>query len=479
MSLRLRMTLLSGLAVFAVVALFGVGVYLVMSVTLYNQTDKGLQGASDRIVRHIDRAPPSRFVTSAGLRQLLVGTDEQYMVALYNAQGDQLISSQNFDGKIVISDQVRNRALSGPPQSITLRGTQLRVLVTGVTSTTPLPPDAPRLIVVVEDISSLQTTLRVLELILAGGAATVLIVAVGLGWIVAGRSLAPVTSLTRAAERLGGGGELGRRLPSPHTRDEIYRLSAAFNGSLDRLEGVYRELAESLARQQRFVADASHELRTPLTVILSNAENLRDQPQLPVTERTEWLDEVIEEAKRMATLSSDLLLLARADTDEQLRLGEVVWRELLDQVVRDAHRLCDPRPITVTAPADLGRGIADRMAMLRVFRVLFENIARHTPETAAVELVAWREGAWLRFTVADAGPGVPAAQLPHIFDRFFQADQSRRGRGTGLGLAIARNIVLHHRGQIAARNRPPRGLEIAVRIPVTLEAPNELEAAAR
>ena len=177
----------------------------------------------------------------------------------------------------------------------------------------------------------------------------------------------------------------------------------------------------------------------------------------------------------MATLSSDLLLLARADADEQLRLDDVDWRDLFEQVSRDAHRLCDPRPITVTTSDDLGRGIVDRVSLLRTFRVLLENVARHTPESAPVWLSARREGTWLEFVVADGGPGVPAAQLPYIFDRFFRADPSRHTRGTGLGLAIARNIVLRHRGQITARNRPQGGLEVAVRVPVTLETPSEPE----
>ncbi|MGH7919383.1 MAG: sensor histidine kinase, partial [Candidatus Dormibacteraceae bacterium] len=77
------------------------------------------------------------------------------------------------------------------------------------------------------------------------------------------------------------------------------------------------------------------------------------------------------------------------------------------------------------------------------------------------------------FQVGDDGPGVPADQLPHIFDRFFRADESRHGRGTGLGLAIARQIVTQHRGEIAARNRPGGGLEFRVRIPVTLESGGE------
>ena len=470
MSLRLRMALLSGIAVAVIIVVFGLTVFGVTVAELYTSADIEMQNEQTRLEARFERTLPSPLPPSSG----------GVIINGYTPAGDRIRQSPGLAAHILpITHQELNQALNAPKGSATVVFRQRYLMrIVSMTGTVSLPgtgalsgPVSVQVIVLGQDVSGALSAIQGLGFVLSVVGLVVLAVSVGLLWLVTGRALKPVTDLTRAAEGLGAGGSLGRRLPLPPTNDEIRRLSVTFNASLDRLEGAYRALSDALERQRRFVADASHELRTPLTVILSNAENMRDVPDLPAGERIEWLDEMIDEAKRMANLSSDLLLLARADTDEPLRLGEVRWSEFFDDLRRDAVRLCDPRPVQASAPAELGAGFADRSSLVRVFRVLFENIARHTPETAAVLLGARREAGNIVFSVADSGPGVPAAQLPHIFDRFFRADESRHGRGSGLGLAIAHQLVSRHRGVIAARNRPQGGLEFRISIPVTLERP--------
>jgi two-component system, OmpR family, sensor kinase len=478
MSLRLRMTLLSGLAVFTAVILFSSGVYFVSSVELYGDVDQKLQDYGDSVAHRLalsDQAPPSRYLS---------GDFSAFAIA-YDAGGAELSRSPNSTGLDVnVPAKSRTHALDGQTDFLTLteQGVRYRMAVMPVPSVHDESPAAatnPRVLVVGEPLSGVDSTLDTLRLVLLSGSVAALALAVVLGWVVAGRSLSPVSSLTRAAERLGDAGDLSRRLPEPETRDEIYRLSASFNASLDRLETVYQALAESLTRQRRFVADASHELRTPLTVILNNAENLIDHPELGREDRDQCLDELVGEARRMAGLAADLLLLARADAEAALEAAPLDWDQLLGDMARDARRLCAPRSVSAEVPEQLGAGTGDRAALLRGARILFDNISRHTPEDAGVWLDARMgdDGIWI--TVADSGPGVDARLLPHVFDRFFRADASRHGHGTGLGLAILKSIVERHGGRVAARNRQGGGLEVELQLPRHLTAPEPAEPPAR
>src|SRR5262249_54283628 len=166
--------------------------------------------------------------------------------------------------------------------------------------------------------------------------------------------------------------------------EDIARLSMAFNASLDRLEAVYRELEDSLIRQRQFVADASHELRTPLTVILNDAQTLIEHPEATPEQRDECLAELLVEARRMARLTNDLLQLARTDADGALELTTVDWDALVAGAAHAAARMCAPRRVETRTAGPLGTGRADRALVLRALRVFFDNIARHTPETARV-----------------------------------------------------------------------------------------------
>jgi two-component system OmpR family sensor kinase len=368
-----------------------------------------------------------------------------------------------------------NAALDGKSRTVTvpMNGDQYRLRIE------PAPPDAAtgqhRVLVVGQSLHSTNTTLTLLRLILVAGGALALALAGILGWVVAGNSLRPIVSLTRGAERIGGSGDLSSRLTEPATGDELARLSAAFNASLDRLERVYRALEEALEQQRRFVADASHELRTPLTVILNDAETLLQHPDISRAERTECLEELVYEAKRMAELSTDLLQLARADDEAPMEVVPIDWDRFFDEIGHDARRICAPRRVELGArgPARLGSGSGDDVALRRTFRIFLDNIAGHTPATAGVWLRAraTEDDVWLE--VVDGGPGVPAETLPRIFDRFFRADTSRHGRGAGLGLAIARSVIDRHGGELVATNAEPAGLKITVRLPRSQAAPAE------
>jgi signal transduction histidine kinase len=348
------------------------------------------------------------------------------------------------------------------------RGARYRITVVPVASPAGFaraePGPGPLILGIGRSVDGMDSTLQTLRLILLGGGGLALLSALGLAWIVAGRGLYPVTQLTRAAENIGPY-DVAERLPVPGTQDEISRLSMAFNASLDRLETVYRALEEALGRQRQFIADASHELRTPLTVILNDAQTLLEHPEATPEQREECLAELLIEARRMARLTNDLLQLARTDADGRIELAEVDWDDLFNDAAEDAERICAPREVDTDARATLGPGRTDRALVLRALRALFDNVARHTPESARVTFRATTSGDAIEFALTDDGPGVAPDVLPRIFDRFFRADPARHGHGTGLGLAIARHVVERHGGTVRARNVAGGGFDVELALP--------------
>jgi two-component system, OmpR family, sensor kinase len=282
------------------------------------------------------------------------------------------------------------------------------------------------------------------------GLITILVVAV-VSWLVVGRALRPLRLLANTAEEVGRTGDLGRRLPPVRARDEVGALTASFNGMLDRLAAAQTGLTSALAGQRQFVADASHELRTPLTTVRTNAEFLREHPDVPESDRADAIADIATESARMSDLVDGLLLLARADAGAPLETRPVDLSGLVDEVAQKATR--QGRPVRATTEKAIVE--ADKGAITRLIWILVDNAQRHGGGDVEIELVA-RDGAAI-VAVSDHGPGLAEADMPRVFDRFYRADAARSTPGSGLGLAIARSIVEAHHGGIRAENRPDGG----------------------
>ena len=254
----------------------------------------------------------------------------------------------------------------------------------------------------------------------AGGflvlSALVTIVTVALvSWLVVGRALRPLRMLATTADEIGRTGDIGRRLPPVKTRDEVGALTAGFNGMLDRLAAAQRGLTTALAGQRQFVADASHELRTPLTTIRTNAEFLREHPDVAAADRTEAIADIASESARMSDLVDGLLLLARADASAPLEKRPVDLGALVEEVARKASR--GGRAIAVTTERAIVVG--DKAALTRLVWILVDNAVRHGGGDVEIELAARDGAAYL--TVADRGPGLPGQEPWRGFDPFSPA----------------------------------------------------------
>jgi two-component system OmpR family sensor kinase len=241
---------------------------------------------------------------------------------------------------------------------------------------------------------------------------------------------------------------------------EVRVLAVAFNHMLDRL-------TDAFAGQRAFVADASHELRTPLTVIGGQLEVLASQPN-PSGEEVRRVERLVRaEIARVSRLVDDLLLLAKAEQTQFLRLQPidlpVYVKELWDGMSLIADRRFELGPV----PAGTLRADPDRLA--QALRNLLSNAIAHTaPGEGLVHLGVQREGTdRLLFVIEDDGPGIPVDQRERVFDRFHRTDaaRDRASGGTGLGLAIVRAIADAHEGRVAVGHRPERGTRIELELP--------------
>ncbi len=299
---------------------------------------------------------------------------------------------------------------------------------------------------------------RLLLITLIGGALTAAVAILLAGWL-SRRITAPVAALTEATQAIAQ----GDRTELPVTSsDELGQMSAAFNRMTSALE-TQREL------RRRLVNDVSHELNTPLSVIQLEAKGLHDGLQTPG--RASGV--IIEEVDRLRGLVSDLNSLAETDYGELGLTFEVtsVSALLTTEVERwQPQARAREVELSLQLSGELPQMELDRMRMSQALGNLLSNATRACAAGGTIVLAAELEGSEaVVISVTDDGIGIDAADLPHVFDRFYRTDKSR-GRGipgTGLGLAITRAIVEAHRGTVALESAGPgQGVTAIIRLPL-------------
>lgn len=266
-----------------------------------------------------------------------------------------------------------------------------------------------------------------------------LLMTTGIGWAVAGRILAPVRLVRRAAAQLTEQ-DLTRRIPV-RGRDDIALLAETFNAMLDRLERAF-------AAQRQFVDDAGHELRTPITIVRGHLELMGEDP----AEQRETIRLVTDELDRMSRIVEDLLLLAKAERPDFVRPEPVQLGELTADVFVKARALGERAWVL--------DGVADREAELDAQRItqamvqLAQNAVQHTVPGQRIGIGSRGLDGRIELYVADTGPGVQAEDATVIFERFRRGTArrgTRSGGGAGLGLSIVKAIAEGHRGRVELR----------------------------
>jgi signal transduction histidine kinase len=287
------------------------------------------------------------------------------------------------------------------------------------------------------------------------GIATIgtVLIAIVLGWYVAGRVLSPIRHITETARRFSAR-SLDRRIALEGPQDELRELGDTLDAMLDRLQG-------SVEAQRRFVANASHELRSPLTVIRTEAEVTLGDPEASTEELRAMGEIVLEAADRTEALLDGLLVLALSQRGlercERVDLGALVRRAAAEVAGEAAARR-----VRVTVRPERAEVEGDPALLGRLVANLAENAVRHNEPGGFVEMSAERANGHAVLRVANSGARIPEESLARLTEPFQRLDRSAGASGSGLGLSIVRSVAEAHGGSLRLRGRPDGGLEAEV-----------------
>ncbi len=276
-------------------------------------------------------------------------------------------------------------------------------------------------------------------------------------WL-ASRALAPVEEIAAAAEGVTAE-RLNRRVPVPPVPDEIQRLATVLNAAFDRLERSYGQAL-------RFSADASHELKTPLTILRASIEAVLDSPTLADSDR-EAITGLLDQTRRLANITSSLLLLARADAGRLvLDAANHDLAPLTEACAEDARIVAEERGVHVdcqlppTAPARV-----DTLRFAQILSNLLDNAVKYNHSGGSVHITLSDAGATWRLGIANTGPGIAPEHQARLFERFFRAEHTAEEGGQGLGLGLARELARAHGGEIVLVRSDREWTEFALTLP--------------
>ncbi len=451
MSLRLRLTALYTLLLGGVLFIFGTLVYGLVSLVLLDQIDTRLSQVSDQIIERLRVSATDQFDprSVAGYQPA-----ENLLFQVWDSERNLQLSRPS--GLLTPLDEVGLRSGQTYYSTHFLEDTRVRVLTRPLrTARGPVGVLQVGLSLAFLDITQ-RTLASVLVILVAA-----LMLLVGLGtWLLTGQALAPLATVTRVATQITQADDLSRRIPLRGSgRNEVEQLIQAFNDTLERLEKLFNS-------QRRFLADVSHELRTPLTVIKGEVGLMRLTGEL----EEESLRNIELEVDRLTRLVGDLLLLAQAETGQlPLSLGPVELDTILLEATQQMRTLAGDRVSISIDEIDQVAMIGDQDRLKQLIVNLVANAIQYTPNGGQVNLALRKDRDLALLVVKDTGAGIPAADLPHIFERFYRAERSRKrseSSGFGLGLSIANWIVRRHSGSIEVASQEGRGTTFTVRLPL-------------
>lgn len=312
---------------------------------------------------------------------------------------------------------------------------------------------------VMTPLSSVESTLRELRLILFLILPLAIIFSGFSAWLLAGLTLRPVKDMINTA-RLIGAENLKTRLALPETRDEIRLLAETFNEMLDRLDRTFTS-------QREFIEDFSHEIKTPLAIIKGELEVTLKKIR-SVKEYETTLLSSLEEIDRIIKVVDELLTLARVEAEAlSSPLSLINLAELVQGVVREMEVISRSKNLQLVFNKNDEPVLSGEPEKLkRVFINLLDNAIKFTPPGGRVEVAVEKAGQLARVRISDTGPGLSQEEIQHIFERFYRGTKNSECPGSGLGLSIARAIVEAHRGKIEVESKPGRGATFLVFLPL-------------
>jgi heavy metal sensor kinase len=454
LNIRWRLTLWNTLGLAVLLLVFAGLVYALLRHALYEQVDRKLLDAMEQLKQD------GRAASHA---------EERLRYWIFEWREHENLAAVAYDGSgnvVARTEQLATASVPPGPgfnlgehqvrdEVIPILGRQ-RVLQGGLKL-----GDRPISLVIMASLDDVDHELGELRTVLGTAVPLVLLLSGALGYVLARKALSPMERLRRSAEEITAE-RLERRLPVINPHDELGRLTATFNATIERLQKSFAEI-------RRFTADASHELRTPLTAIRMEAEVALTKP-LGLADHQQLLGSILEECDRLTRLTDQLLALAREDARAARQAHEPLDLAALVNDVADTMRpLAEARGIRFQVRADPDTRIQGDPARLReVFLNLLDNAIKYTPDGGEIEIRSNVQGTEAVVVVRDSGIGIPTEHQPYVFDRFYRVDKARTRAegGTGLGLSIAQSIVSSHGGKIELTSTPGKGTTFSVRMPV-------------
>ncbi len=455
MSLRTRLTLAGGGAVFVALAIASLVIYVEVRSKLHDQIDFSLiQSAEDVAVKWHSNAAlafgkdPSGFyqvvpslgaVRNGGLAATTAPVTTA--AATTSAPTSTTLACEDAPNGILCRDESVARGLSRPyVRDIRFAGAAMRLY------TMRLPSSSDGVVRTLRPLTEANATIARVRWLLLGLTLAGALAAGLLGRLAANAVLRPVRALAGAVREVSATRDLNRRIPVSG-RDELASLAADFNAMLETLD-------ESQQAQQQLIADASHELRTPLTAHRANVELLA-RPDLPVERRQRVLGAAVRTIEELSVLVGDLIQAARdgrsVDAREPLALDALVAAA----VERGQHRAPE---LEFESSLEPYRFVGARSRLERAVDNVLDNAIKWSPPGGTID-IRLVDGT---LTVRDHGPGIAEADLPHVFDRFYRAAAARSQPGSGLGLAIVKQTLDDHRGSVTAANADGGGALVTI-----------------
>ncbi len=455
MSLRSRLTLFYTVVLGAVLILFGLGVYGLVSVVQFRQIDTTLDRTARDLINVTRLDDRGQFVLSER-----VSLDSSVIVQIWDLENRLVGLTLAVDPDSPMRepfDPSTTNATVPTYSSVFVAGVHFRVLTVPLhTGDTPIGTmQAATSLTIIDalraDMLSYLVILSGLAVLLAGM----------FGLIIGSRALSPLARVTETALQITRADDLSRRIPTQGiVDDEVGKLITAFNDTMGRLDKLF-------ATQRRFVADIGHELRTPLTVIRGNLDLMHRLGKYD----DQSLHSIELEVDRLGRLVEDLLILAQAESGKlPMDRRRVELDTLLLEVFNQAHVLAGERVKLEIGKIDQVIVCGDHDRLKQVALNLVANAIKYTGEGGKVVVNLSKQEGQAYFSVKDTGAGIPVADQPHVFERFYRGDKSRSrgkdGAGFGLGLSIAYWIVRNHGGDIEVKSKLNRGSTFTVRLPL-------------
>ena len=460
-SIRFRLTFWYSLTFFLGLLLAFTAFYLITNRVLFKQTDTSLISHGQKVVDVVSQKTDSmhqilsqrafigEFSEIPGMLVTILDNKGQLVSSSMMCCYDQKIFRDLFQQAITKKEfLIVNQTVSGESMRFFVSPVYTQNLFLGV-------------VLVGHPIGIIQSSLNSILVILAVISVLLLIPTVFGGYFLSKKALMPISDLSEKLKYITTE-NLHQKVENPRSADEIEKLIKSFNLLLDRLNQAFK-------RERQFIGDIAHELKTPISIISGNLE-LTLSKNRTAKEYQKALKETAIDASRMSLTLNNVLDLAWSQADNfKINLKTFSLSKVVDDAVEIAAGLARLKQITVKSSLEKNIYISGHPdKLIRSILNIIDNAVKYSPPKTAITINLTKKDRHAYLEIKDQGKGISQKDLPHIFDRFYRAEEVKNIQGSGLGLAIAKGIITAHQGHLSVESSSNRGTKVSIIIPLVI-----------